>query len=236
MELFSSNYNVQLEVFEGPLDLLLHLINKNEVEIKDIQIAEITKQYLEYINFLKELNLDIAGEFLVMASTLLHIKSKMLLPIDEEDEDEEDPREELVKKLLEYKQYKEAAMVLNSRAVLGREVFTRKFEEEEVLEEEIEADLFELVAAFRQLLEKIPTETFHDVIATSRFSVADSINEILNKLEYSKLSKLTDFVENGDKEKIIVTFLAILELCKLKVIKVYQNKKLGEIWISLAVD
>ena len=160
MELFSSNYNVQLEVFEGPLDLLLHLINKNEVEIKDIAIADITKQYLEYINFLKELNLDIAGEFLVMASTLLHIKSKMLLPVVEDEEEEEDPREELVKKLLEYKQYKEAAMVLNSRAILGREVFTKNFDDEPLVEEELEADLFELVAVFRSLLEKIPTETF----------------------------------------------------------------------------
>src|SRR3954447_23145623 len=147
-DLFSEiPYSVHLDSFEGPLDLLLHLIRKNEVNIYDIPISDITKQYLQYIRLMKELNLEVAGEFLVMASTLLQIKSKLLLPaaVDEEtEEEEEDPRAELVRRLLEYQKYREAAGTLAEREVLGREIFARgaaatELQEMEPDEEPLEA-------------------------------------------------------------------------------------------------
>src|SRR5450631_104896 len=125
---FHEIYSVHLDAFDGPLDLLLHLIKKNEVDVCDIPIAVITRQYLDYIKLMKELNLEVAGDFLVMAATLLQIKSRMLLPVDEpeeSDEEEGDPRAELIRRLMEYQQYKEAGMVIGARALLGREVFVR---------------------------------------------------------------------------------------------------------------
>ena len=156
-------YSVHLDKFEGPLDLLLHLIKKNELDICDIPISVITQQYLDYIKLMKELNLEVAGDFLLMASTLLHIKSRMLLPKDEQEEVEEeiDPRAELIQRLLEYQQYKEAGKVLEARPLLGREVFTRSCPEPLLLEAQsdeglLELELFDLVDAFRSLLVRIP--------------------------------------------------------------------------------
>src|SRR5512136_713866 len=152
---------VRTEAFEGPLDLLLHLIKKNEVDIYNIPIAAISRQYLEYLDVMQELNLDVAGEFLVMASTLIQIKSRMLLPLsdDEEagEEDCEDPRAELVRRLLEYSKYKEAAITLSQRELLGRDIFARSFPAPELDEikpeqEQPEVELFELIEAFRRVL------------------------------------------------------------------------------------
>ena len=185
-----SAYTVRLEMFEGPLDLLLHLIQKNEVDIFNIPIALITEQYLETLNVMKVLNLDTAGEYLLMASTLLHIKSKMLLPTstEEEEEEGEDPRAELVRRLLEYQKYKEAAAELERGPMLDRDVFVRLVasdEGESKGEERIEVNLFELLDVFRQVLERAKPESFHEVIL-DRVSVEEKVQDILSLLQRGK--------------------------------------------------
>lgn len=238
-----SVYQVSVDAFEGPLDLLLHLIKKNEVDIYNIPIATITRQYLDYIDILKELNLDIAGDFLVMASTLVQIKSKMLLPPAEDPETEEeaeDPRAELVRRLLEYQKYKEAGMLLGSRELLGREVFARKFASPDLdavnsEEEPLEVELFQLVEAFRRLLEKVPKESFHDV-GMENISIADRISDILSRLQERESILFDDFFSGVlCREFFIATFLAVLELCKLRAITVTQAGSFGTILISRAV-
>jgi segregation and condensation protein A len=238
-----SAYNVSIEAFEGPLDLLLHLIRKNEVDIYNIPMAAITRQYLDYIELMKELNLDVAGEFLVMASTLVQIKSKMLLPTpaDEESvEEEEDPRAELVKRLLEYRRYKDAAQLLGEREILGRDVFARKFVAPELIalqpgEEPPQVEMFELIEALQRVLAKIPAETFHEV-GVDNISIADRIGEILAFLEGKDGVAFEElFAEILTREYVIATFLAILELCKLKMVKVVQAQRLGTIWVTPAV-
>src|SRR4030042_2172881 len=185
--------NVKLAAFEGPLDLLLHLIKKNEIDIYDIPITVIPRQYLEYLEVMKSLNLDVAGEFLLMAATLLHIKSKMLLPPSEEEqgeeeqeEPEEDPRAELVRRLLEYQRYKEAALDLAQGSLLDREVFARKFFVEKVLEdaEEIlagEVTLFDLLEAMKKILQGIPPEEFQE-ISLDKLSIKEKIHQIMEHL------------------------------------------------------
>lgn len=235
--LLYSGYTVRLDSFEGPLDLLLHLIKKNEVEICDIPIAVITRQYLEYLELMKELNLEVAGEFLVMASTLLQIKSRMLLPATEEDEtgevEEDDPRAELIRRLMEYQRYKDAAAVLGARELLGRDIFSRSIPLPEELQqkesdEPLQVELFDLVEAFRQILSKVPFEHFHDVISET-ISVAERIGRILDLLDSSD-SVLFDDIFNEEphsRELLIATFLALLELCKLKSVKVAQSAPFG---------
>ncbi len=238
-----SAYNVSIEAFEGPLDLLLHLIRKNEVDIYNIPIAAITRQYLEYLEFMKELNLDVAGEFLVMASTLIQIKSKMLLPTpaDEESaEEEEDPRAELVKRLLEYRRYKDAAQLLGERELLGRDVFARKFAAPELValqpeEEPPQVEMFELIEALQRILAKVPVETFHEV-GVENISISDRVGEILAFLEGKEGVAFEElFADILTREYVIATFLAILELCKLKLVKVVQAQRLGTIWVTPAV-
>jgi segregation and condensation protein A len=237
-------YSVHLDKFDGPLDLLLHLIRKNEVDICDISIADITRQYLDYIKLLKVLNLDVAGDFLLMASTLLHIKSRMLLPPDDQEEGEEeggDPRAELIRRLLEYQQYKEAGMVIGARALLGREVFARTCPDPALAEARsdegpLEVSLFELVDAFRALLARIPAESFHDVAPGDSLSIADCINEILSLLQERDTLQFDELVRDEQtRERIIVTFLALLELCRLKLIRIFQNEECGAIWFVPAV-
>jgi segregation and condensation protein A len=237
-------YNVKVEAFEGPLDLLLHLIKKSELDIYNIPIATITRQYLEYLEIMKELNLDVAGEFLVMASTLLQIKSKMLLPavlLDEAcEEEEEDPRAELVRRLIEYQKYKDAACRLGGGELLGREVFARKFDPPDLVdmpaeEAPLEMELFELIEAFRRVLAQVPEGSFHDVIA-ERISVADRINDILGLLQGKESLVFEElFGEFLIREYVIATFLAILELCKLRMVRVAQMHGFGTIWIMPAV-
>jgi len=176
-----------LDKFQGPLDLLLHLIRKNEIAITDIPIALITEQYLDYLTLMKELNLDVAGEYLLMASTLLHIKSKMLLPSSPEEEEEggEDPRAELVRRLLEYEKYKEAATELERRPLLDRDVFIRAVPsgtEEPEQEEKIDVNLFELLEAFRKVLERAKPEFIHEVML-EQITVEDKIQDILSLLQ-----------------------------------------------------
>jgi len=235
-------YTVRLEMFEGPLDLLLHLINKNELDITNIPIALITEQYLEYLRLMKVLNLDIAGEYLLMASTLLYIKSKMLLPTSSEEEEEEgeeegeDPRAELVRRLLEYQKYKKAAVELERRPLLDRDVFIRLMTvdiDEPAEEEKVEVSLFELLEAFRQVLERVKSETIHEVIL-ERLSVEEKVQEILSLLQKEKRSVAFHhlFPEQASRRVIIVTFLAILELVKMKLVRIFQSAFFETIRVS----
>jgi len=241
---YRSLYSVKLETFEGPLDLLLHLIKKNELNIYDIPIADITKQYLEFIRLMKDLNLEIAGEFLVMASTLLQIKSRMLLPLPADDEgngEEEDPRAELVRRLLEYQRYKEASLLLRERDLLGRETFARKFEPPDLAElvpddeGPLEVELFQLIDAFRKVLARLPAAAVHQVAADT-ISIADRTNEVLalildrNKVLFDEL-----FDERSSREFLVVTFLAILELCRLRMLNIIQEERFGSILLVPAV-
>ena len=233
------DYTFRLEGFEGPLDLLLHLIQKNELDIFNIPISLITEQYLEYLQLMKVLNLDIAGEYLLMASTLLHIKSKMLLPKSsegEEEEEEEDPRAELVRRLLEYQKYKNAALEMEKRPLLDRDVFIRlslSEPEEEPEEERIEVNLFELLEAFRQVLERVKPESVHEVIL-EHMSVEAKIQEILALLEKENRSMAFHrlFPEQASRRVVVITLLAILELVKMKRIRIFQLAAFETIRIS----
>ncbi len=238
------SYRVQIEEFEGPLDLLLHLIKKNEVDIYNIPIAAITRQYLEYMELMKELNLDIAGEFLVMAATLLQIKSRMLLPATQEEDGEaevEDPRAELVRRLLEYQRYRDASQLLSARNLLGRDVFARTFDSPELAamepqEEPADVELFELIEAFQRVLARVSVDTFHDVVADG-ISIADRIGEVLSVLHAEKTVCFDSLFTTGmTRDLLVVTFLSILELAKLKLIRVTQVESLGSIWLTLSAD
>jgi len=236
-------YEIRIENFEGPLDLLLHLIKKNEMDIYNIPIAEITAQYVAYIDAMKNLNLDIAGEFLLMAATLLHIKSRLLLPQTQEDEpeeEEEDPRAELVRRLLEYQKYKEAAVTLDGMPLLGRDVFARTFPPPELdaaEESGFEAvGLYDLVEAFRAIMREGPPEAVHE-IDVDQLSVTERVNVILSSLKgASSLSFRELFSANPDRGEIVVTFLAMLELVRLKLVKLMQSNRFGTIWLYPAVS
>jgi len=238
------NYKIKLELFEGPLDLLLYLVKKDHLNIYDIPIAKVAQQYLDYLNLMQMLDLNIAGEFLVMAATLLQIKSRQLLPLADQEEpeiEESDPRAELVRRLQEYQQYKEAGMVIGARALLGREVFVRSAPDpltaaSRNIEGPLEVSLFELVDAFRVLLQRIPVESFHHVAPNDSLSIADCINEILSLLQEQDTLQFDDLVRDEfTRERVIVTFLAILELCRLKLIRIFQGEECGPIWFIPAV-
>ena len=231
--------NVQLDIYEGPLDLLLHLIKKNEIDIADIPIAVITEQYLATLELMESLNLDVAGEYLVMAGTLVHVKSRMLLPPEEgeEEEDEEgDPREELVRKLMECQRYKEAGQDLESREVLNRDVFNRRSEEAQegdaVQFEQV--TVFDLLSAFQKVLERFPGESVHTV-TLERISVREKMSLLLDRLRgSSKWVFQSLFEEAVSRMEVIVTFLALLELIKMRAVKVVQEERMGPIHIEAA--
>ncbi|MCK5010997.1 MAG: segregation/condensation protein A [Deltaproteobacteria bacterium] len=234
------SYKVKLDIFEGPLDLLLYLIKKNEVDIYDIPIAIITEQYLEYMDLMKVLNLDKVGEFLVMAATLIKIKSKMLLPPAEdieEDEDGVDPRTELLEHLLEYQRYKEAAHQLKNRDLIEKDIFTRIQRDEDVSKTDkdstvIEVSLFDLVDALRKVIERKDLSDQFMEVTVEKFSVKDKMVEILQKLkETQHIIFVSLFDELSTKYEIIVAFLAILELMRLRAVKVFQVQPHGEIRI-----
>ncbi|MFH1867344.1 MAG: segregation/condensation protein A [Candidatus Omnitrophota bacterium] len=231
-------YKVKLEIFEGPLDLLLYLIKKSELNIQDIAIAAITDQYLQYMDLMRMLDLDIAGEFLVMAATLIHIKSKMLLPPDEseEEQEEEDPRAELVKKLLEYRKFKEAAENLKDMEARRKDVFVRpsiKDEVEGLPSEELyfEASIFDLLSAFSKVLKEVKKEAFYEVFK-DEVTVADKIHEIFHRLVKNNVIYFLDlFNKARSKLEIIATFLALLELIRMKEVITKQDKVFGDIKI-----
>ncbi|OGP91083.1 MAG: hypothetical protein A2031_05705 [Deltaproteobacteria bacterium RBG_19FT_COMBO_43_11] len=240
----TTDYAIKLDIFEGPLDLLLYLIKKNEIDIYNIPVALITEQYLQYLKMIKSLNLDLAGEYLVMAATLIHIKSRMLLPEPEEpEEEEEDPRAELVRQLLEYQAFKEAAANLSQRPILERDVFTRAAflpEEIEKLppgeEDLIEVSIFELIEAFHRLVSRIDRKELLE-IDLEKMSVTDIINDILERLSNEKNLTFEELLGEGkERWRIIYTFLALLELIKLKMVKAYQTSAFGVIRIFPAVE
>lgn len=232
---------LRLEVFEGPLDILLHLVRDQKLDIYDIPIAKITEQYLAYLDVMQALNLEVAGEFLVMASTLIHIKSKSLLPRHEEDEEEEDPevmRQELSRRLVEYERFKEAAARLGERPVLGRDVFVRDFLGEEIPGEEFvitELSMADLITAFKDALSRMPAGTPQEFFV-DRITIADAIAYLLDRLKEEGSVKFEDIVAHcQSRNEIVSFFLGILELVRLKTIRVYQANPLGLISIVLAV-
>ncbi len=236
-------YKVVLEAFEGPFDLLFHLIEKSEIDIYDIPISEITEQYLLHLKKMKELDLDVTSEFLLMAATLLEIKSKMLLPKKEKDEEnleeEIDPREELVKKLLEYKKYKELAKELRNKEEIQLKVYYKPKEEitDFIVEEQqtLEGiEILDLIKAFEQIIKRhnIDEEKLLDEIQREEITIEESMDKIIKKISNNKKIKFTDlFEENTIKSNIIITFLAVLELNKLKIIKIKQDKNFGIIFL-----
>lgn len=238
-------YEIHLENFTGPLDLLLHLIKKNEMDIYDIPIADITTQYLGILDTMQTLNLDVAGEFLLMAASLVHVKSRLLLPklVEEDsDEEEDDPRAELVRRLLEYQKYKEAAVSLDDLPKLNLDVFDRNAPEPEVLEKSdggfVEVSLFDLIAALRDVLKQKP-EPFIHTVDVEQLSVTDRINAILAQLQGQQSIAFTDlFSGKSDRSDVVVTFLAMLELVHMRLIRFMQNQRFGPIWLtaSVAVD
>ena len=227
-------YSIKIPIFEGPLDLLLHLIRENKIDIYDIPIAIITRQYLDYIQVMKELNLDIAGDFLVMAATLIHIKSRMLLPPDEEvpPEELEDPRRELVQRLLEYQAFKEAALSLREKENEWVKIFQREPSSDED-EEGIhlsDVNLFDLLDAFKKILETAPPEV--GTITRETLTVKDKMHFIMDTLEGKEAVRFEDLFAGGiTRSQIIVTFIALLELTRLGLIRAYQEREFGHIWI-----
>ena len=231
-------YPVRLEHFEGPLDLLLHLIKRHEVSIYDIPITTITKQYLEYIDLMQELNLDVAGEFLVMAATLIHIKSRMLLPrADPTQEDpEEDPREALVRRLLEHQKFKAAAELLHERETLRSAQWTRPDGPiaeiaGEAPEPEIEVDLFSLISAFRNVVERARQRP-KMYLPSEQIPIEDRIEQLLARLSETEACGFEDlFSDVESRAGLIVTFLALLEMIRLKLVRVFQAGVVGPIRI-----
>lgn len=238
----STGIRVRLEVFEGPLDLLLHLVRENRLDIHDIPIAKITEQYLAYLDVMKALNLEVAGEFLVMASTLLYIKSRSLLPRqDDEAGEEEDPetlRAELSRRLVEYGKIKEAAARLGERPLLGRDVFARDFLGEEIPEGEVlltELSLADLITAFKDVLERMPKQEAVDVYV-DRLPIADAIAFLLDRLREEGAIRFDRLVEEFPaKPELISFFLGILELVRMRTVKAYQAVPMGLITIVPAV-
>jgi segregation and condensation protein A len=231
---------IKVQAFEGPLDLLVHLIKKNQMNVYDIQISVITRQYLEYLNLMQELNLDVASEFLVMAATLIHIKSKQLLPRPEtaagDPADEEDPRDALVRRLLEHQKFKAAAELLHDRETLRSAQWARpdsRIEEiaGEDYEPEIEVDLFSLLTAFKQVLERA-RERPPVVLPPELVSIETRIEQLLERLSETEACGFEDlFAADAVRADMITTFLAILEMIRLKLIRVFQQGGAGAIRI-----
>jgi segregation and condensation protein A len=229
--MLADNYKVKLEnVFEGPMDLLIHLIKKNEVDVYDIPVALITEQYLAYLEWIKLLDIDNVGDFLVMAATLAHIKSRMLLPQHGLADDEEDPRMELVRPLAEYLRIKSAAQALANRDLLGDTIFTRKTKSKQFMDDEpdmIQVGLFELIDAFQRVLSRVGKD--HTVeIPTDEVSVKDRMNDIIAVIEDKGSVTFTELFQATDaKRYVIITFLAILELMKMTLVRVAQSAQSG---------
>lgn len=229
---------VKVQLFEGPLDLLLHLIKKNEVDIYDIPIAKITEQYIEYLEFMKVLNLQFAGEYLVIAAELSLIKSKMLLPKPVIEEEEEDPRAELVRRLIEYQVYKDAAGDLVARDVLGRDVFKREYvdnsfdQPEEV--ELIPVDLWSLIEAFRDFYKRRSYLWAEEIsYEAESMSIEDKIEQVIMRLKSRPQMKFDElFDECSSRFDLVLTFLALLELARSENVEVVQDSPESSILIT----
>ncbi|MDX2041528.1 MAG: segregation/condensation protein A [Acidobacteriota bacterium] len=228
------SYRVKLEMFEGPMDLLLYLIKKDEIEIKDIPIARITEQYLEYLNLMRELDISIAGDFLVTAATLIYIKSKMLLPpapkIEGEEDLNEDPRAELIERLLEYQKFKSAAQMLHSRAEIESASFTRGEMETDKNNPEVSATVFDLMRVLRDILKRLESEAQME-IQREEVTMAQKLAQINARLENGEEINVREiFEQSRTKRELILTFLAFLELVKEFKIHLTQRELFGEIF------
>jgi len=232
---------VSLEIFEGPLDLLLYLIKKDEVDIYEVSIERITDQYLEYIDTFKILNIELASEFIVMAANLMYIKSRTLLPRNEqapeEDIDEEDPRWELIRQLVEYKKFKDAANYLEKREVENQKFYSAEQQICDDLEEDgepiVNVGIFELIQAFQGVLKRFDDEDDLTEIADDRFTVSDKIDYLITNVSKGQKVKFYQlFEEASTKSEVLVTFLALLELIRLNEFQVRQNGVLGEIELT----
>jgi len=238
------DYKVKLDVFEGPLDLLLYLIKRDEVDIYDISIERITKQYLDYMAAFQVLNIELAGEFIVMAANLLYIKSRMLLPVDqqmaEEEADEDDPRWELIRQLIEYKKFKEAAARLRDKEALQENLFPRipvvpdLAPSETLLVEEV--GIFDLIHAFQKILKRLEKkpEDLREIFAEN-FTVSEKIDYLLRVTSSGISMRFEElFADVASRAEIVVTFLAMLELIRMKQLRIRQEAQFGEIWIDRA--
>jgi segregation and condensation protein A len=251
-------YQIELPEFEGPLDLLLHLVKKHELSILEIPIAFITDQYLKMLDLMRQLNLDVAGEYLLMAATLAHLKSRELVPPDPteqveeagDDDDELDPRQELIRRLLEYQKYKEAAQQLGDRPVVGRNVWSRGSSAEDAAGVHVlpggaplaEVPVFKLIESLERVLSRAKVAFTHDVVV-DRMSITDKINEMVDRLEregtytfescFAFTSGEGGLAVENVKYQVVVTFLAILEMTRLKLVRLTQAEA-GEIYISQA--
>lgn len=233
------HYEVKISEFEGPLDLLLHLIKKSNIDIYDISLEEITNQYLDYINSMKELNLDIASEYLVMASELIEYKSKSLLPKKEslEDEYEENPREELIRRLVDYKKYKEITSAFKELENIRGDIYTKspsninEYDEKQINSDDVTID--DLINAFKKFMDRKDFEKpIHTKITTKELSVSERILDIRNILKTRKNINFTDLFDKYDKNYVVVTFLSILEMSKNKEITIIQDCNFSNILIK----
>ena len=236
-----ADYKVKLEVFEGPLDLLLYLIKQDEIDIYDISIERITRQYLEYLQTFKELNIELAGEFIVMAANLIYLKSRSLLPIDQqppaEEAEEDDPRWDLIRQLVEYKKFKEAAVDLHLREVEQETIFAREaspmLSENPLRLEEV--GIFQLINAFQSVIKRIEARQEVQEIFGERFSVSEKIDAILRRVAGGATIRFSDlFGAIVSRVEVVVTFLALLELIRLKQVRATQKNVFAEIEIAAA--
>ncbi|MCF7818574.1 MAG: segregation/condensation protein A [Kiritimatiellales bacterium] len=241
MDLLKEDYKVMLEVFEGPLDLLLYLIKKDEVDIYDIPIGRITDQYMEYLKLMKVLDLNIAGDFIVMSATLMLIKSRMLLPIEDrkemEEEDEEDPRWDLVRQLVEYKKFKDAANHLEWLEVEQENVFGRESEHVELgAPPDVDlrdASIFDLISALNDALGRVQQEDLQEIFA-EEYTVSQKVTYIVELIKATRRFCITDlFTGMRSRQEIVCTFLAVLELIKLNRIAAVQDRHFGNIVVEL---
>ena len=260
-----TGYQVNLDVFEGPLDLLLHLVKKHELSILDIPISFVTEKYLEYLDTMAALDIDVAGEYLLMAATLCHIKSRELLPMHDGLEDEEaigedgedvnvDPRADLIRRLLEYQKYKEAADKLGEQPVVGRNVWSRGSATEDAVSEDVDPDaiaplaafpVHKLIEAFDRVMRQAKLKVSHDVVI-DRLTLSQKVSELTDRLEVEvrfPFSSMFSFIRDGKprvlaevKHEAVVTFLALLEMAKLRLIAITQPEGEPEIMIERASD
>ena len=238
-----TDYKVKLEIFEGPLDLLLYLIKRDEIDIYEISIERITRQYLEYLQAFKELNLDIAGEFVVMAANLIYLKSRSLLPVDQQPPDEEaeedDPRWDLIRQLIEYKKFKEAAAQLHARALEQECIFTRDGGATTTTADAplrlAEVGIFQLIHAFQDVIKRVEARENLQEMFGEHFTVSDKIDIILERVADGASVRFTElFGDIASRVEIVVTFLALLELIRLKQVRAIQRNVFDEIEIAAA--
>ncbi|HEX8077986.1 MAG TPA: segregation/condensation protein A [Chthoniobacterales bacterium] len=238
-----TDYKVKLEVFEGPLDLLLYLIKRDEIDIYDISLERITKQYLEYLQAFKELNIDIAGEFIVMAANLIYLKSRSLLPVDQQPPDEEaqedDPRWDLIRQLIEYKKFKEAAAQLQARALEQDRMFSRAgLKVVDFASAPLplgEVGIFQLINALQTVIKRVEAREDLQQVFGEHFTVSDKIESILRQVASGVTLKFSElFAQMASRVEIVVTFLALLELIRLKQVRAMQSNPFDEIEIAPA--